>query len=278
MSKNKKEKIIFISHSEKDIEYVKPFVTMLEKIGFRGSNQLICSSISGYDIPTGENIYDYLRKKLNQDVHVIMLLSENYYKSPACMNEMGAAWVGSKKHTVILLPSFEYSQIKGAVDANRVWFKMDNLERINELKNELVTDFELPFFENSIFENIRSKYLEIIDSLHKSNHYKSALQRVDIENTICEGTDTIKMIFRFINDENSLKICQYIKGILIDMDDNTTFFELKYDMLKSYRIYGMERKRVVMELSKNLFDANSSFDFNKMKRWSIEFNWTTPPE
>jgi len=273
-----KEKVIFISHAEKDIEYIKPFVSLLEKIGFQGSNKLFCSSVSGYDIPTGENIYDYLKTKLNQDVHVIMFLSENYYMSSACMNEMGATWIGSKKHTVILLPNFKYSNIKGAIDANKVWFKMDDRNRVNDLKDDLIADFGFPNSNNNIWESARDEYLETINSLSEADKYKNKLQRVDIENVIDEGADIVKIIFRFINDGNSLKVCQYIKGNIIDLNDNTAYFELNYDILKSYRIYEMERKRIIIELPKVLFDVNSSFDFNKMKRWTIEYNWTTPIE
>ncbi len=58
--KQKKPKI-FISHSGEDRNYVTCLVHFLENIGL-GNNQLFCSSVPGYNIPLGEDIYDYLKQ------------------------------------------------------------------------------------------------------------------------------------------------------------------------------------------------------------------------
>ena len=91
-------------------------VTMLRTLGFNKRN-LFCSSVPGYDIPEGEDIYDTLATKfLEYDIYVILLLSKNYYDSVACLNEMGATWVLKAKYSTIVCPGFTVPEIKGAVN------------------------------------------------------------------------------------------------------------------------------------------------------------------
>lgn len=116
---------VFISHSSEDKDYVACLVDFLEDIGLT-QEHLFCSSVSGYGIPLDEDIYDYLKQQFSEhNLHVILVLSENYYNSVACMNEMGAAWILQNKYTTILLPGFEFKEIKGAINPRRIGLKLD---------------------------------------------------------------------------------------------------------------------------------------------------------
>lgn len=140
-----KPAMIFISHSSKDIRYVKPFVDLLADIGL--TNNLFCSSVPDYGIPLNENIYDYLSSMFQKnDLYVLFMLSDNYYSSSACLNEMGAAWVLKSDYTSILLPGYEYQKINGAVDPYKIGLKLDDNEeslkkKLGELKNIMVNKF-----------------------------------------------------------------------------------------------------------------------------------------
>lgn len=103
----KKEKIVFISHATADKKYIKVFVELLENLGLN-EEEIICSSIPPYCIPLDGKVYEWLVDKFqNCDLHVIYMLSHNYYESTACLNEMGAAWAMKQKWTGILLPGFD---------------------------------------------------------------------------------------------------------------------------------------------------------------------------
>ena len=93
-----RKKMIFISHSTRDSQYVEILVDLLRKIGFTEDN-LFCSSYPGYGIPLGKNIYSFLKDCFTDyELHVLFVISEsNYYSSPASLNEMGAAWVKGRK-------------------------------------------------------------------------------------------------------------------------------------------------------------------------------------
>lgn len=159
---------LFISHSEKDKAFVEKFVTMLEQIGVK-QEHLFCSSIVGYCIPQGSgNIYDYIRNEMNRDnLFVIMMLSDNYYSSPVCLNEMGAAWVNRAKYQTILLPGFDFNEIEGAIDPRDISFKIDDKTNrnhaLNELKDNIIQHLELNSIDHSLWERFRDKLTGEID-------------------------------------------------------------------------------------------------------------------
>lgn len=132
---NAKASKLFISHSSLDLPFVKLLVDLFEHMGVR-PEQMFCSSVPGFMVPLDNNIYDYLKKQFqNNDLRVIFVLSENYYHSPAALNEMGAAWVLQNKYTSILVPSFRFDKIQGAIDPMRRSIKLDS--NIEQLKADL---------------------------------------------------------------------------------------------------------------------------------------------
>lgn len=58
------------------------------------------------------NIYEYLRKNIHKKIFMIILWSDKYLDSPACLNEMGAAWVTQSDYTNIFTPSFHFGNPK----------------------------------------------------------------------------------------------------------------------------------------------------------------------
>ena len=88
---------IFISHSSQDAVYAESIVKFLINIGVK-REQIFCSSVDGCGIRLGANIPETIRKEfLENDIYAIMLLSENYYASAICLNEMEAAWIAAKE-------------------------------------------------------------------------------------------------------------------------------------------------------------------------------------
>ena len=70
-------------------------------------NSMIFSSITEIGVPVKDDIYEYLRNLLDSEqVIPIFMLSDNYYASTACLNEMGAVWMKQKDYYTFLLPDF----------------------------------------------------------------------------------------------------------------------------------------------------------------------------
>lgn len=165
-----KKPMLFISHASADIKYVQPLVELLADIGLNNET-MFCSSVPDYHIPMDNDIYDYLKRLFdNYDLHVVFMLSDNYYKSAACLNEMGASWVLRKRYSTILLPKFDFSAIKGAVNPSQISLKLDNNNidelkvRLGELKDIISSEFGISVPSNR-WEKKRDTFISTINSL-----------------------------------------------------------------------------------------------------------------
>lgn len=167
---NQKSPKIFISHSSQDKNYAIYIVDLLEDIGL-ANDQIFCSSVPGYDIPLDADIYDYLKQQFQKhDLHVILMLSDNYYNSVACMNEMGAAWILQSKCTTLLLPEFEFMEIKGAINPRKIGLKLDGelvdvREKLGQLKDALIQEFQLVKISDHRWERKREEFIQNINGL-----------------------------------------------------------------------------------------------------------------
>ena len=158
-----KSPLLFISHSSNDEIIVEALVSLLQKIGFNKTN-LFCSSVEGYGIEEGADIYDTLRNKFTESkIYVVFVLSNNYYNSAACLNEMGAAWVLQSEYSTIVAPGFEIPDIKGAINPRKLAIVLGDNKHIrsslNKFRERLLDLFNLPSLDDDIvWENNRNYY------------------------------------------------------------------------------------------------------------------------
>ena len=96
------------------------------------------------------NIFEYLKQKLEQKVFMIILWSNTYLQSPACLNEMGAAWVTQSDYTNFYTPDFEFGNPKYhecAVDTRKMGAVLNGDENckasILQFKNTIKDLFEI---------------------------------------------------------------------------------------------------------------------------------------
>lgn len=211
---------IFISHSSKDVTYVTAIVELLEDIGLT-EQQVVCSSVPEYGIPLGADIYDWLSKQFQQyDLHVLFCLSKNYYKSVACLNEMGAAWVLKTKYDSILLPSFSFQDIKGAVNANQIGLKLDSpdsllKEHLNQLKDGLIDEFSLNVLTASRWERYRDGFIKRIKEIIDVTPVEEA-DEVKPKGGIVLSEDASELLVCAAHDEGGRIIAiNYDNGIII---------------------------------------------------------------
>lgn len=138
------DKLIFISHSSKDREYGEILINELRSVGLR-EEQIKFSSNDEYGIESG-NILDKIKMYIRQNAYMIYLVSDNYFESPICLNEMGAAWILNNKYQVIGVPGFKLDNqfLKRSVVKNdEIAFNLDNKERMLKLKKIITEKFNL---------------------------------------------------------------------------------------------------------------------------------------
>ncbi len=156
---------ILISHSSKDRPYMEKLVDLLSVLRLPHGS-IICSSVPGFGIPNDEDIYEWLKKQfLTCNLHVIYALSNNYYSSSACLNEMGAAWVTRATDSMILLPGFEFKQISGAINPRQIGISIDSNDdelkyRLNGLKDILIKAFSVEPIDATQWERARDRFIK----------------------------------------------------------------------------------------------------------------------
>jgi len=158
---------IFISHSSKNANYGNALVNLLTGIGISG-DQIIFTSNDAYGIPIGQNIFDWLKNQIVEKPYVLYLLSSEYYKSVACLNEMGAAWVIENKHTMIFTPNFKldsYEFQNGAIDPREIGFYINNNDKLIAFIDSLRTDYNVTTNQVLINQKIR----ELLDVIGNFN-------------------------------------------------------------------------------------------------------------
>ena len=107
---NKSPKI-FISHSSNDAEIALALVKLLE---FLGIKDIFCSSVAGYGIPVGEDIYQSIKHEYEEhELFMIYLISPEYLHSYMSLNEMGAAWILKNNYLTFILSSLTEKSLDG---------------------------------------------------------------------------------------------------------------------------------------------------------------------
>lgn len=164
------EKLIFLSHKSDDKKFGDALRDFIIGLGVK-NNQLIYTSHPMNKIPMDRYIYQYLRENIHSEIFMIILWSNQYLESPACLNEMGAAWVTQADYTNIYVPAFSFGNPKYhqcAVDTNKMGAVLNGDEHCKasmlELKNKIVSMFNIDIEEKEVMfllDNFISKIKEI---------------------------------------------------------------------------------------------------------------------
>lgn len=155
---------IFISHASKDAEIVGDIIELLETIGAE-EQQIFCTSFEGYGIDLGANFLDTIKDELSSEILVIFVLSENFYASPVCLCEMGAAWILSKEHIPVLIPPLDYKDVQGVIPLTQ-GLKINEPLKLNQLKEKIEKIFNVE--KNLSVTNWERKRDKIVARIEKA--------------------------------------------------------------------------------------------------------------
>ena len=238
----KKKPLIFISHSSKNKDQVAKIADLLRSINLSPRRDIFCSSLPGYGIPNGANIFDFLRERfLNYDLHIIFVHSPEYYESPVSLNEMGAAWVLRANATSLLLPGFDFSGMKGVIGSDCIAIKLDGdssevKDRLNQLRRELESEFDISDNEDIIWEEARNRFIREING-------DVSTQNENISATPALITEEMKQLLK--------KVAAVTEGqILIDSDlESGTYIQIGSEVVA--KEYPDRRKYAVWEEALN---------------------------
>ncbi|MEJ5106642.1 toll/interleukin-1 receptor domain-containing protein, partial [Chryseobacterium sp. MYb328] len=201
---------IFISHSSKDKNFGNSLVELLRSLGVK-ENEITFTSNTAYGIPIGQNIFKWLKSQITENPFVIYLLSEEYYRSVACLNEMGAAWIIENEHAAIFTPNFDLSSKEfqgGALDPREIGFYINDEERILAFIHHLSTKFEITKNPILISQNVK-KFLEQIKNFKQDKVIQNQTffntESIILSNSLVEDNITTNTKQVEKNDASSTK-------------------------------------------------------------------------
>lgn len=206
---------IFISHSSLNANYGNALVDLLTAIGVN-SNDIIFTSNDAFGIPIGQNIFNWLKNRINEKPFVLYLLSPQYYESVACLNEMGAAWIVENDHAMVFTPHFDlksYEFQNGALDPREIGFYINNENRLISFIESLKKSFDIT--NNPVLLNQKIKhFIAVIEPFNKNEIISKPQTREDNTNSIKKVEEqTIthkKLLTQETNNENTnLEISRY---------------------------------------------------------------------
>jgi len=153
-------KNFFISHSSNDKKVCTAFVKLLEKLGVPEEDILYTSS-DRHGVPCDENIFDYLKRHIIDEITVFFMLSDNYYESAYCLNEMGAAWIVQNDFSTFLLPNFTGS-INGVIDKDKKAYSLSSPMDLIELKDKIINQYNTSISPKK-WEEVKNEFLKIVN-------------------------------------------------------------------------------------------------------------------
>lgn len=169
MHENKElsQPLIFLSHKSDDKKYGHALRDFIVGLGV-DEKKIIYTSHPLHKIPLDVPIYDYLRENINSEMFMIILWSDAYLESPACLNEMGAAWVVQSDYTNMYVPNFSFGNPKYhecAVDTTKMGAVLNGdihcRMAMIEFKNKIQRLFNLEI-EDSKVEFLLEEFINAI--------------------------------------------------------------------------------------------------------------------
>lgn len=176
---------IFISHSSNDKDLIDLFVDYILVKGLEiKSSSVFYSSGEGMGVKSGDDFVDSIKDNLQNSDVTIMFISESYKESEICLNEMGAAWVLSKKVYPFIIEPLSFPQV-GVLHRNNHISVISNKSSIDDFRDVIKERLGLETVATARWNSAVNKFLDGIIKLNKPKG-SSKVDRADYEKILKE--------------------------------------------------------------------------------------------
>lgn len=247
---------VFLSHNSIDKFYGNVLRKLMISSGISNSS-LIYTSHEKNKIPVGENIYNYLSTRIEKSNIVMFLLSEEYFKSVVCLNEMGASWVSKNTYYVFFVPGFDKNSqqfLDCCINQNAMGIILNGdkncrqglLEFIKDISKQMKFELDLEILYDEVeksctdFRNLtpaNSTYVASILDIRQFKEYKFC--KLDIliptgERYHEQESHWLQLNYSFIPIAEKLNVGSRVK---FKVKDITSFEQEKYGNYNFRNIY-----------------------------------------
>ena len=161
------QKKIFISHSSLDTQIGEKFVDALIELGV-DKNLIFYSSRYHTGVEIGKDFHSVIKNQLKNCEIVVFLLTRNFYQSPACLNEMGAAWILEKNILPILLDNLTFNDMKGFIDSHYIAYEPKTKEEY-----KLLTKFNPYITTRNIEKTLEEIFKDFVSEANRLSAFSS---------------------------------------------------------------------------------------------------------
>ena len=160
-------KSVFISHSSKDKELAEAIVELIQHGIGLPENEIFCSSVEGYGIPSGEDFLLYIKEQMEAPKMVILLLTPSYWKSQFCLCEMGGAWFKSHRIFPIIVSAVNNNDLQAVLLTTQA-FQINNDLKYNDIRKLLFDELIFEKKTDTQWDIQRRKFVDKIAKLCKN--------------------------------------------------------------------------------------------------------------
>jgi hypothetical protein len=237
-----KRKKIFISHLDEDKEIVGELVEFIRFLGL-DETQFFCTSSPGSDVRLGENIINRIKSELDNATLVLFIFSYNFNKSIYCLSEMGAVSALSKEYIPIVIPPFEFSDIKGLIFSTDNGVIINNRSHLIHLEDMILEHFDITLKSRRQHDDKLSRVIANIDGLLKKRGMNKPINWSIFEKkgfvTIVEKKHDYAPVRQMLLDaKKSIKIMAYYGDALLH--------DLKEDIIQVINDNNLEKVELLL--------------------------------
>lgn len=221
---------IFISHSTVDKDYGMALKNLL--VLLMPKQKVFLSSSDTQGVPVNQDINEIIKTEIRNGAYVIFLLSDNFYSSVACMNEMGATYVSGNNYALVVLPGFDIGGDnfrRSMINIHQKAIHMLNHYEILQLVESLSCLSDNAYNKQTAEEKCIA-FISDIKSINKKNaDNMEAYNRLrKAEKKIAEGIDLPEAYLeraeaRAKVKEYSLAVQDYLFSIFLNPDNINTY-------------------------------------------------------
>ncbi len=232
-SVTEKKRKIFISHNSYDQEYCKALVLFIHNLGI-SQDCIVCTSLDGYGPRVDDDIYPWLRKQFDYDIHVLFMLSKAYYNSVPSLNEMGAAWVLQQKYTSLILPGFDFNMIRGAVNPQKIAINLTLEERalrsrLKQFSENICKEFGKPEPNSDQWNLLADSFIDSIKNINEKydpdGFENKATKEVEKSGAFVNFNKANLMALSFADENIKLSHCALVLLAYISRDSRAEVLE-----------------------------------------------------
>ncbi|MDE6984542.1 MAG: TIR domain-containing protein, partial [Lachnospiraceae bacterium] len=216
-----------------DREYGQALADLLRKIGLEG--QVFFSSDADTGIPVNQDIFQYLEEQIREDAYMLFLLSENFYGSVACLNEMGAAWSRKNACALLIVPGFsigDHKVLQGAANPRQMAVEMADWRRMRQLMSDILDSCSV-LADDVLVEDACKEYVEKIQKIQAQPSVQKWNQLREIERELEKDARNPELytmrgkILMELDKKNYQKaVSDYLYAIFLDADYIDAYSEL----------------------------------------------------